>query len=105
MINIRVAQLFLVLLTLILAACSPTRDADKHMEFVLAWGSKGTDAGQFLYIEDFAIDANGNLLVTDALRADVQVFDPQGKFLSSFGGSDLFEKPEGIAIAPDGSIF
>ena len=62
------------------------------------------------YIEDFAIDNGGNLLVTDALRSDVQVFSLEGKFLKKFGGKGRtpasLEKPEGVAVDPKtGNIF
>ena len=35
-------------------------------EFVMSWGEKGSDDGEFLYVEDLEIDANGHLLITDA---------------------------------------
>lgn len=84
------------------------------VEFVSSWGHRGVGDGEFQYIEDFALDASGNLLVTDALRADIQVFSLNGRYLSKFGGSaakegkdkkDKFEKPEGVAVDPEGNIF
>ena len=73
-------------------------------------GSTGRGPGQFKYVEDFAFAKNGNLLATDAANANIQVFDKTtGKYLSQFGGKGdddhHFEKPEGIAVAPDGTIF
>jgi hypothetical protein len=70
----------------IVSACTPSHDADQYVEFVAEWGGKGVGDGQFLYIEDIAQDNDGMLLVTDALRADVQKFDPGGRFLGKFGG-------------------
>ena len=35
-------------------------------EFVMSWGEKGSGDGEFLYVEDLEIDANGHLLITDA---------------------------------------
>ena len=43
-------------------------------EVVKIWGERGVDKGQFQYIEDFAFDSLGNLLVTDALNSTVSVF-------------------------------
>ncbi len=47
--------------------------------------------------------------MTDALRSDVQKFTKDGKFLGKFGGNEngpaRFEKPEGLAVAPNGNIF
>ena len=70
----------------------------------------GTGEGQFKYVEDFAFTKDGHLLATDAAHAYVQVFDKtSGKFLSRFGGKgendDILDKPEGIAVDPDGNIF
>lgn len=79
-------------------------------EYVMSIGSEGTDPGQFKYIEDFAFDSKGYLLVTDAAHGYVQVFDKKtGKYISRFGGKGYedynLEKPEGISVAPDGRIF
>ncbi len=76
---------------------------------VTVWGSKGVEPGQFLYIEDFAVSQDGYLMVTDALRADVQRFTTTGDFVDSFGsnetGATLLEKPEGIGVDTDGNIW
>ena len=79
-------------------------------EHVMNIGSEGTGEGQFKYVEDFAFDGKGNILVTDAAHAFVQVFDKSsGKFITRFGGKgdedNNLEKPEGISVAPDGRIF
>ena len=79
-------------------------------EHVMDIGSAGTGEGQFKYVEDFALTADGKLLATDALNAYVQVFDKTtGKFVARFGGKgegdEHLDKPEGIAVDPDGNIF
>jgi tripartite motif-containing protein 71 len=83
--------------------------SDSGYEFVTSWGTKGTQDGNFLYVEDFALDAQGNILVTDALRSDVQVFTPDGQFITKFAGKgdqpQHLEKPEGISIDKDGNIY
>ena len=93
----------------VLLGCWNADQTQNHVKFVGSWGSEGTRDGQFLYIEDFAISADGHLLVTDALRSDVQIFTKDGKFLGKFGGKGNapanFEKPEGVAVAPNGNIF
>jgi len=81
-----------------------------QFEHVMTIGSKGRGEGQFQYVEDFAWDINGNLLVTDAVNANVQVFNKTtGDFITQFGGpgdeEERFEKPEGIAVDPFGNIF
>jgi DNA-binding beta-propeller fold protein YncE len=79
-------------------------------EHLMTIGSEGTGPGQFRYVEDFALTASGQLLVTDASHAWVQAFDKRtGAFLARFGGKGEQEhnldKPEGVAVDPDGHVF
>ena len=85
-------------------------DEKIQFEHVLNIGSAGTGEGQFKYVEDFAFTKDGYLLATDAVHAWVQVFDKtSGKFIGRFGGKgegeSNLDKPEGIAVDPDGNIF
>ena len=49
---------------------------DSGFEHVMTFGSKGTGDGQFSYPEDFDLTADKKyILVTDAVNANVQVFD------------------------------
>ena len=104
-----IGRLIAIALTAVLLGCWNADQSQNHVKFVGTWGSEGTNDGQFLYIEDFAFSRDGHLLVTDALRADVQKFAKDGKFLGKFGnkknGPANFEKPEGVAVAPNGDIF
>jgi DNA-binding beta-propeller fold protein YncE len=84
--------------------------ADLSFDHVLTIGAEGTGEGQFKYVEDFAFTHDGKLLATDAVHAYVQVFDKTtGKFIARFGGKgdedQHLDKPEGIAVDPDGNIF
>ncbi len=81
-----------------------------QFEKVMSIGSEGEGEGQFKYVEDMAIGSNGHLLATDAAHAWVQEFDKTtGEFKRRFGGKgdeDVnLEKPEGIAVDPQGNIF
>jgi DNA-binding beta-propeller fold protein YncE len=85
-------------------------DAAIKFEHVMNIGSEGTGEGQFKYVEDFAFSKEGHLLATDAAHAWVQAFDKTtGKFISRFGGKGdndaNLDKPEGIAVDPEGNIF
>jgi DNA-binding beta-propeller fold protein YncE len=84
--------------------------AELAFEHVMTIGSEGTEPGQFKYVEDIAFTKDGHLVVSDAAHAWVQVFDKRsGKFLARFGGKGdddhSLEKPEGIAVDPEGNIF
>ncbi len=83
---------------------------DLRFEHVMNIGAEGRGAGQFKYVEDFAFSKDGKLLATDAANSNVQVFDKTtGKYLSQFAGKgdgdDNMEKPEGIAVDPQGNVF
>src|SRR5262245_1529489 len=90
-----------------LALAASAQAQDVKFEHVMTIGSEGTGEGQFKYVEDFAFSKDGRLLVTDAAHAWVQAFDKAtGKFISRFGGKGdddkHLDKPEGIAVDPDG---
>src|SRR5262245_4603774 len=109
MMRIPLASSGLVLCTA-LALAIPAQAQDVKFRQVLPVGSEGTGEGQFKYVQDFAFSKAGRLLVTDAAHAWVQVFDKTtGKFISRFGGKGdedhHLDKPEGIAVDPDGNVF
>ena len=53
--------------------------------FMLAWGTKGEDDGQFLSPSGIIVAPDGTIYVSDEARADIQRFDRDGKFLDRFG--------------------
>ena len=96
--------------TMMLADVSGARSSGLTFEHAMTIGSEGSGPGQFRYVEDFALTSRGQLLVTDASHSWVQVFDKRtGKFLTRFGGKGEddhnLEKPEGIAVDPEGHVF
>ena len=98
-----------LLATLPLVA-GPTFAGDLSFAHLLNIGTAGNDEGQFAYVEDMAFARDGQLLVTDASHAWVQMFDKTtGKFLARFGGKGdddhQLDKPEGIAVDQAGNIF
>jgi len=76
---------------------------EQRPEFLLEWGQKGSEAGEFYSPIGIAFNSKDELYVTDLNNARVQKFSTEGKSLSSF---DLpYDKPErkstiigGIAI-------
>lgn len=51
-----------------------------------------------------AADQQGNYYVADTGNGRIQAFDPEGKFISTFGEGRLRE-PNGIAVTPEGDIY
>jgi DNA-binding beta-propeller fold protein YncE len=68
-----------------------------------------TTPGDFAAPSNVAVDKEGNVYVTDTLNNRVEIFDPDGKFVSLFGrhgdGPGYFARPKGIAIDGDGHIW
>jgi len=62
-------------------------------------GSRGKDEGQFMQPIAVAVDSQKRVYVADALKCNVQVFDPAGKYLYSVG-----KFREGLA-GPQGRLF
>jgi len=68
-----------------------------------------TGPGEFAKPVGAAVDAEGNLFVTDLLNNRVEVFDADGGFIREFGkhgdGPGNFSRPKGIAINSDGFVW
>lgn len=73
------------------------------------WGGDGGDPGQFRYPGTVALDASGNVVVTDILNARVQVFDAAGVPKIQIGelGANPgdFIRPKGVAVDGAGRIY
>lgn len=71
-------------------------------------GDCGDNFGQFCWVEDVAVDGQGRIFATDWNY--LQVFDPNGAFLTSIGGawgenSSQFMGLSSVAIDPAGAVF
>ncbi|HUH95686.1 MAG TPA: SMP-30/gluconolactonase/LRE family protein [Casimicrobiaceae bacterium] len=65
--------------------------------------------GAFLYPTYAAVDAKGNLYVTDTFNGRIQQFDVNGKYVKTFGAlGDAwgnFDKPKGVAVDNFGNLY
>src|SRR5271166_386599 len=68
-----------------------------------------TTPGDFGGASNVAVDADGNVYVTDTINSRVEIFDADGQFINTFGkagdGPGYLFKPKGIAIDCDGHIW
>jgi PKD repeat protein len=82
-----------------------------------SWPGWGTGNGEFNGISDIAVDRDGFIYVVDANNHRIQKFTSGGAFVTKWGkesiagnpepgdGNGEFTYPNGIAIAPDGTIY
>lgn len=86
---------------------------DSDGEFILMWGSPGSDKGQFgIRLQDegrLALDQQGNVYVLDDSNFRVQKFDSNGNYLTQWGtkGNEegQFAEPSDIAIDQQNNIY
>ena len=70
---------------------------------------QGIKPGQFIFPTYACVDGAGNLYVSDSFNGRVQKFDPDGKYLMTYGqrgdawGS--FDKPKGVAVDSFGNLY
>lgn len=88
------------------AAFEPPVDPYEQGELILTpsqvIGSVGAGDGQLMAPRNIAIGPDGNLYVADSGNHRIQVFDPDGNALRSWGGfgsqAGMFNEPWGIAV-------
>ncbi len=99
------------------ALCPPT---DRHLDrrsagqgqvvapkavaprFLIEWGKKGSEPGEFHFPIGIAINANDEVFVTDFYNARVQKFSVDGKLLAVI---PVLPNPGGIAVSRSGDLY
>ncbi len=88
-------------------------DADT-LKLIRKMGTTGhkhelTAPGDFARPTGLAVDRDGNLYVADTLNNRIEIFDADGKLISTFGkagdGPAFFSRPKGVAIDSDGHVW
>ena len=78
-------------------------------EFLLQWGTHGSELGQFRRPQNLAIDAQDRIWIVDACNHRIQVFDTAGELLMHWGeeGSEAGELyyPYDLAFDGEGHIY
>ena len=67
-------------------------------------GQQGSEEGEFVSPQGLVLDAQGNLYVADSGNRRVQVFDPQGGFLTAIADA-RFAGPRYVALDEVGRIY
>lgn len=78
-------------------------------EFLLQWGTHGSEPGQFRRPQNMAIDEQDRIWIVDACNHRIQVFDTDGELLMHWGeeGSDIGQLyyPYDLAFDGEGHIY
>ena len=71
-------------------------------KFIKAWGKTGYAPGEFRLPHTIAIDSQGRVFVGDRENSRIQIFDQEGKHLSTWR---QFGRPSGITFDEHGKIY
>jgi len=81
----------------------------KDKKLIRQIGRPGIKEGEFNRPTYITVDNSGNLYVSDSMNARIQIFNPDGRFVTAFGkrGTVIgtFANPRGIAVDSDGNIY
>lgn len=71
-------------------------------KLLFSWGEPGTGPGQFGIVHTCCVDGNGTVYVSDRENHRIQIFTPEGKFITQW--TDL-HRPNGMFIGKDGNLY
>jgi DNA-binding beta-propeller fold protein YncE len=74
----------------------------KDGKFIKWWGGKGTEPGQFNMPHSIAVDSKGRIYVADRSNNRIQIFDPDGKFITQWTN---FGVPWGLFITKNDMLY
>ena len=77
-------------------------------DFLGDFGTGGVEGGQLMWPTSVALDADGNVYISDEALHRISVFDAQGRFLRGWGaqgeGQEEFNRPSGITFDLDDNL-
>jgi sugar lactone lactonase YvrE len=98
-----------LMLSVALSALAASAQAESPPAFLLKWGSPGTGDAQFDVPNGIAVDANGNVYVTDRDNHRIQKFTNNGAYLAKWGslgnGNGQFGDPAEVATDAAGNVY
>jgi sugar lactone lactonase YvrE len=71
-------------------------------KLIKSWGEPGTGPGQFTIVHTCCVDSSGTVYVSDRENDRVQVFSPDGEFITQWTN---MHRPNGMFIGPDGYLY
>ena len=81
---------------------------DSYGNFIIEWGSKGTNSGEFGHPMGIA-STNEFVFVVDNRNHNIQKFDLDGNFILKWGGfgsdNGYFKSPRGITVSDDKFVY
>jgi streptogramin lyase len=94
---------------LLLALAAVSASAVPQPQFVRQWGAFGTGDGEFNEPYAVAMDALGNVYVSDTVNYRIQKFDADGNFILKWGtfgfGPGEFFDPVGLTVDANGDVY
>src|SRR3954469_2794910 len=101
--SLRVVICYSFLLIASQGIASPmTANAGERPRFLLEWGRKGTNNGEFDFPIGIAINRADEVFVTDFYNSRVQKFSRDGKLLAVIA---TLPSPGGIAVSRSGDLY
>jgi DNA-binding beta-propeller fold protein YncE len=96
----------LLLIVALASSFAPWRANAQALGFISQWGSYGAGDGQFNTPVGVTTDGAGKVYVTDYGNARVEVFTPEGVYISQWTTlAHGFSTPVGVAVSAAGDVY
>ncbi len=107
--KIALSMFLAILLFSLPQAVSTSPGSGGMYEFMLKWGTPGSEDGQFGEPRGIAVDSGGNVYVADTFNDRIQKFNSDGGFLTKWGEfgdqNGQFDEPWDVAVDSGGNVY